>query len=155
MNTKKIIYVDMDGVLCDIYSHAKKKFSEFPQIKYPQSQYGFFLELPVIYNSVETVKSLQNDYDGNFDIWFLTAPSTHNPMSYAEKNYWIRINFGQAWCDKLIICPDKSLLRGDYLIDDNISGRGQDKFIGTFIHYGSDIYKDWKAVKNHLVGTLL
>ena len=150
---KILIFCDLDGVLCDIYTHARKKLQEFPQIKYPQSQYGFFMELPEIDKGVQTVKELQNDYDEHFDIWFLTAPSTHNPMSYAEKNYWIRMHFGQKWCDKLIICPDKSLLRGHILIDDNVSGRGQDKFIGELIHFTKD--NNWKVIKNYLIGKLL
>lgn len=153
MKPKILIYVDLDGVCCDIYTHAKKKLQEFPQIKYPQSQYGFFMELQPIIDSVETIKYLQEEYGDYFDFWFLTAPSTHNPMSYAEKNYWIRMHFGQKWCDKLIICPDKSLLRGDYLIDDNVSGRGQDKFIGDFIHFNKE--NTWKVIKNTLIGKLL
>mgnify|MGYP003460767576 FL=1 len=143
----KRIFVDLDGVCCDIRKLARQKFSESPEVKYPQSQYGFFIELEEIENSVSSIKELSK----NYDVWFLSAPSTKNPMSYAEKNYWIRIHFGQEWCDKLILCPDKSLLIGDYLIDDNLSGRGQDRFIGEFIHFGSDKYKNWSEVLKYFI----
>lgn len=147
MENKPIVYVDMDGVLCNIVPYARKKFMETPEQKYPQSQYGFFIELPEIEGGVSTVIKLSEF----FDVWFLTAPSTHNPMSYAEKNYWIRTHFSQSWCDKLIISPNKGLLRGDYLIDDNLSGRGQDTFQGTLIHYGSEQFKDWDKVNRYLM----
>jgi len=144
---KPIVFCDLDGVLCDIKSVARQKFKETPEQKYPQSQYGFFMELPEIRDSVSTFMLLSEI----FDMWFLTAPSTRNPMSYAEKNYWIRTHLGQEWCDKLIISPNKGLLRGDYLIDDNASGRGQDTFVGELIHFGSDNFKDWRAVKEYLL----
>jgi len=143
---KPICYVDMDGVVANIAKHARKHFKENPEIKYPQSQYGFFLELEEIEHSVGSVKMLSK----HFDIWFLTAPSTRNPMSYAEKNYWIRQHFGQVWCDKLILCPNKSLLKGNYLIDDNTSGRGQDKFDGELIHFGSTQFPNWFEVCKYL-----
>lgn len=147
---KPIVYCDMDGVLCDIKSIARQKFKETPEQKYPQSQYGFFIELPEMPNSVSTFLSL-SEY---FDMWFLTAPSTRNPSSYAEKNYWIRTHFGQEWCDKLIISPNKGLLKGDYLIDDNASGRGQDTFDGDFMHFGSEKCKDWRAAKEYLMSKI-
>ena len=59
-------------------------------------------------------------YSDKFDMWFLTAPSIKNPMSYAEKRVWIETNSFPP--ERLIICPDKSLLKGDYLIDDNKEG---------------------------------
>lgn len=144
---KQIVFCDLDGVLCNIYKRAKEFMTIYPEVKYPQSQYGFFMELEEITGGVKYVKMLQEHYD----MWFLTAPSTRNPMSYAEKNYWIRTHFGQKWCDKLIICPDKSLLRGSYLIDDNLSGRGQDKFIGELIHFGSAKFPNWHQVSKYLV----
>lgn len=143
---KPIVYCDLDGVIANIAKHVKHHAVVNPDVKYPQSQYGFFLELEEIEYSVGSVKMLSK----HFDMWFLTAPSTKNPMSYAEKNYWIRTHFGQEWCDKLILCPNKGLLKGDYLIDDNISGRGQDTFEGKLIHFGSDQFPDWFEVQKFL-----
>jgi len=150
MINKPIVYCDLDGVLCAIVPIARQKFKETSEQKYPQSQYGFFLELPEIEGGVSTVIKLSEYYN----VWFLTAPSAHNPMSYAEKNYWIRTHFSQEWCDKLIISPNKGLLTGDYLIDDNISGRGQDTFKGELIHYGSEKFSNWDKVNNYLMQQL-
>lgn len=141
---KKIIYVDMDGVLANIAKIHEEKVKENPFMRYPQSQYGFFMEMEQIPDGVAAVKALAD----HFDIWFLSAPSWKNPLSLAEKNYWIRKNFGLKWCENLILCSDKSLLRGHYLIDDNKEGRGQDKFEGEFIHF---INKTWVEVFDYII----
>ena len=49
--------------------------------------------------------------------------------------------------ERLVISPDKSLLKGDYLIDDILHGKGQDSFEGKLIHFGSNEYPDWSAVQ--------
>jgi len=49
------------------------------------------------------------------------------------------------------ISPDKSLLKGDYLIDDYDYGKGQDNFDGTLIHFGSSEFKSWREVLAYLV----
>ena len=50
----------------------------------------------------------------------------------------------------LIICSHKGLLKGDILIDDHASGRGQELFEGKLIHFGQDDYPDWETVLNTL-----
>jgi len=144
---KKRIYVDMDGVLADISKNIKKYKILFPTQPYPQSQYGFFMDMDPIKDSIETVKLLMTKYD----VWILTAPSWKNPMCLAEKNFWIRKYFGINFCEKIIISSDKSLCIGDYLIDDNKSGRGQDRFTGELILFGSTLFPNWKIIKEYLL----
>ena len=48
--------------------------------------------------------------------------------------------------ERLIISPNKALLKGDYLIDDNVEGKGQEGFEGCLVQYGSRSYPDWSAV---------
>ena len=55
---KKILYIDIDGVLANItksYNTYKEKYPEQP---YPQSQYGFFMEMDPIEYAIESVKYL-------------------------------------------------------------------------------------------------
>lgn len=129
----KRIYIDLDGVCADLQKQADKKYKENPLMKYPQAEYGFFMEMEPIEDAVIAVKTLAEHYD----VWFLSAPSWRNPLCLAEKNYWVRQHFGLEWAERLILCSDKSLLKGDYLIDDHQSGRGQDKFEGELIHFGA------------------
>jgi 5'-nucleotidase len=132
----KVVYVDMDGVICDYKKTYLRYKSKNPEIIYPQSQYGFFLELEPIPGSIEACLKLATIHD----LWILTAPSTLNPMSYSEKNYWIRKYLGEEFVDKLIMCPNKSLLKGDYLIDDNEWTNWQGDFEGELILIGGEEY---------------
>ena len=51
----------------------------------------------------------------------------------------------------LIITPNKGLNKGDYLIDDNDSGKGQEHFEGELIKFGSERYSDWESVLTYLM----
>lgn len=143
---KKILYIDLDGVLANYDKAFLEYKKKTPQQPYPQSQYGFYMELEPIVDGIETVNFLSD----KFDIWFLTAPSFKNPMCYTEKAYWINKYFGVEWLEKLIICSNKSLLMGDYLIDDHIYGRGQENFKSELIQFGSDKFKNWTIVSDYL-----
>lgn len=139
------IYVDMDGVLCDYMSqHAQDAMDNIHQ-PFPQSRWGFFLELKPIKNALESIKKLQ----GLYDVWILTKPSGKNLNSYAEKAYWIKKHLGEDWLEKLILIPDKSLVKGDFLIDDRTTD-GQDKFEGFHIHFGTSEFPDWDSVIDYL-----
>lgn len=142
----KRLYIDMDGVLCDFKSEYDLQLKLNPQQPYPQSQYGFFLNLKPIENAIESVKYLENYYD----TWILTRPSVHNIMCYSEKAQWIKTHLGFDMQVKTIICTDKSLLRGDYLVDDQLE-HGQKLFCGKLIHFGSEEFKDWNVIKEFLL----
>jgi 5'-nucleotidase len=77
---KKILYVDMDGVLCDYKSAFIEARQRTPEIIYPQSQLGFFMNLkplPMAYD--------MDMYFKIFDTYILTRPSVKNPLCYTEK----------------------------------------------------------------------
>ena len=140
----KIIYVDMDDVLCDFMGAYTKFVAINPSIKFPQCQYGFFRDLKPIEGGVEGVKYL--DAQSCFDVYILTAPSVLNPLCYTEKRLWIEDHLGMRMVEKLIISPHKHLNKGDYLIDDKKTGKGQDKFEGKLIHFGSNSFQNWTTV---------
>lgn len=141
---RKILYVDLDGVCANYKKNFLKKKELDPEMPYPQATYGFFIELEQIPDAISAVKVLAEHYD----VWFLSAPSSKNPLCLAEKNYWIRINFGPEWVDRLILADDKSKCVGDYLIDDHNEGRGQDKFEGELILFGKD--NTWQSILEYL-----
>jgi 5'(3')-deoxyribonucleotidase len=142
----KRIYVDLDGVICDFYGAAKKAVNENPGQKYPQSKWGFFLKLEEIPGSVDAFKKLQEKYD----VWILTRPSFMNVNCYTEKAQWVWDHLGYDVLKKTIFCGDKSLLRGDYLIDDQINA-GQENFEGEFIRFGSQKFNNWEKVLEYLI----
>jgi 5'(3')-deoxyribonucleotidase len=132
----KTVYIDMDGVICDYKKTYLRYKAKHPEIVYPQSQYGFFLELEPLPGAIEAFLKLSALHD----VWILTAPSIQNPMSYSEKNYWVRKYLGEECVKKLIMCPNKSLLKGDYLIDDNEWTNWQGDFEGNLVLIGSEEY---------------
>jgi 5'-nucleotidase len=79
------------------------------------------------------------------DVHILTAPSIYNPLCYTEKRLWVEDHLGFDAVNRLIIAPDKSLLRGDVLIDDQAEGRGQDCFKGSLMLFGSKQCPDWET----------
>lgn len=73
-----------------------------------------------------------------------------NPHSYMEKRIWVEKHFDYELAQRLILCGNKGLLRGDYLIDDHVKGKGQDSFEGEVIHFGTQKFPDWYSVREYL-----
>ena len=144
---RKIIYVDLDGVCADSKKLAAEKLKKNPSMLYPQAEYGFFMEMEEIKDAVSAVKTLAEHYE----VYFLSAPSYKNPLCLAEKNYWVRNHFGPEWPERLIMSSYKNLSIGDYLIDDNLTGRHQEKFEGEFIHFGGPKYRTWIEVMEYFM----
>ncbi len=141
------VYVDMDGVLCDFEGAVAEGRKAEPEREYPQSRPGFYRGLAPIPGALEAMIQLSND--PQIDLWILTAPSVFNPLSYTEKRLWVEDHLGFEMCHRLIIAPDKSLLRGDVLIDDHDRGRGQERFEGKLVYFGSPAVPDWSAALAH------
>lgn len=135
------ILIDMDETICDYSSkHAEGAAAG---LKFPQSVPGFFLSLEPLEDAVDTVKWLAE----HFDVWIATAPSVRNSHCYSEKRDWIDKYFGLDMVRKTIICPNKGLLLGDYLIDDKAEGFGQENFTGELLQFGSSAFPEWSAIR--------
>lgn len=141
---RKIVYVDMDDTICDFITPFKT--GEF-KLKYPQSKVGFFLDLEPIEGAIEGVKTLQTKYD----VWILTRPSIKNTHCYTEKAEWIKKYLGEDMLNKMILCPDKSLVKGEFLIDDDYR-HGQPEFEGEHIHFMTDErFLNWTSIVEYLM----
>ncbi len=145
-----IVFVDMDGVLADFYTLYLKMLEQEPEIKYPQSQWGFFRNLEPIKDAIDTYKWLNSVCRTHI----LTAPSYMNPLCYTEKRDWVGTYLGMDAANKMIICGYKNLCKGDYLVDDNYTGKGQDLFEGVLLHFHQET-NNWKHIKDKLVNTHL
>ena len=140
----KRIFCDMDDTLCDFIGPFKS--GEY-KLKYPQSKVGFFLDLQPLEGAIEGMKTLQTKYS----VYILTRPSIKNTNCYTEKAEWVKKYLGEEMLEKMIICPDKSLVKGDYLIDDD-NRHGQIEFEGEHIHFGKDErFKNWAQVVDYLM----
>lgn len=145
----KRIYVDMDDTLCEFKKAYLQHKQEYPDVAYPQSQVDFFRNLEPVLGAIAAMRTL--DSQPNYELYILTAPSLRNPLCYMEKRIWVENHLGFDFVRKLIISPDKSLLKGDYLIDDYDHGKGQDSFEGKLIHFGSPQFKSWQEVLAYFI----
>jgi hypothetical protein len=142
----KIIYIDMDDTICDysgLWSIYKEKF---PGVQYPQSKFGFFSRLKPVEGALESISLLEKYYD----VFILTRPSIKNLHSYSEKAEWVEKYLGEEYLEKLILCPDKSLVKGNFLIDD-YDKNGQTEFEGEFIKFKTEMFPNWESVVKYLI----
>ena len=134
----------MDDVLCDFMGSYKECIEANPEMKYPQSQIDFFRNLEPLNGAINAFKKLSDL--ANTEVYILSAPSEYNPLSYTEKRIWVETHLGFDTVSRLILSSDKSLLKGDYLIDDYTEGKGQDNFEGKLINFGSEEFPNWDSV---------
>jgi len=153
-----IILVDMDGVLCDFEqafldcwrtSFPEKPFIQIPDRRtpylsdqYPPEEYDniykmwqrprFFADLPEIPHGVAALKEM--DAMG-WDVRICTSPMRRYEHCAPEKFEWIEARFGHAWVDKIILTRDKTMVRGDILIDDMPNIKGSYPTLYTHIIY--------------------
>lgn len=138
----RIVFVDLDDTLCDFRRAARARRGD------RGSKAGFWLALEPLPGAVEAFAALQTAV--GIEPYVASAPSVANPSSYAEKRLWVERHLGREAAARLILCGDKSLLRGDVLIDDRRQGQGQERFAGELITFGSEAFPDWATVLGYL-----
>jgi 5'-nucleotidase len=155
---KKILFIDMDGVLVNFEGHVEivlksDKFIRDMYGKSPDRIPGIFRNPPPIEGAVEAVHKLYES--DKYDMFIATAAPWGNPEAATDKRYWIEQYFGRMFRKKMVISHLKHLLIGDYLIDDRtangagdfgkITGRGE------HVHFGYGNFKDWNNVLEYLL----
>jgi len=126
-----------------LLAHITKRYWIILTCNSPQAEFGFFTNLKAIEGAIVSVNFLINS--DVYDPYILTAPSIKKPLCYTEKRIWVENYFGLEFVNKLIISPNKSLLKGDFLIDDNIEGKGQEDFEGEVLQFGRELYPTWES----------
>jgi 5'(3')-deoxyribonucleotidase len=135
MQTGKIIYVDMDGVISDFDKAAKEQGN------------GKRPDLYVDYRNLELIPGARDALirlNQDFDIFIATTPPWSRPKVWGEKRDWIVEHF--PWlAKKMILTHRKDLLIGDILIDDS-RWRGQPDFKGDWFWFNQKWdNKNWEA----------
>lgn len=153
-----IILVDMDGVLSDFEQGFvnvwKEKHPDLPYVPveerssfYTYEQYpkelrpltqkivlspGFFASLPVIPGALQGFKELS---ETDHEISICSSPLIGNPNGASEKYDWVEEKLGGDWVGKLILAPDKTMVRGDILIDDRPEIKGAQQPLWEHVLY--------------------
>jgi len=145
---KKILYIDLDGVMVDLESHAIKRHGPKAVEKLgmlTSVDKELFEEPEPMPGAIEAVKRLWD----KFDIYFLTTAPWSNPTSFSSKRRWVQKNLGKYAHKRLIISHRKDLCIGDFLIDDR-PNNGAAEFRGEWIQFGQPGFEDWTKVINYL-----
>ncbi|QES89641.1 5' nucleotidase, NT5C type [Rhizosphaericola mali] len=156
MSSKKILYLDMDGVLADYSAHALEELNEIEHLDNVENNElvkewirdknrHFYAQLPLVKDALKSVEILSEHYE----LYVLSTPMWTLPESYSDKRIWIEEKFGNLLKKKLILTHNKGLLKGDYLIDDR-KVHGVSKFEGEHIWFGQAPFENWNAILQYL-----
>ncbi len=76
---------------------------------------GFFINLPVMADSREVVKWLDERYEV-----FIVSAATEFRNSLEDKYDWLQKHFPFIHWKKIVLCGDKRIIQADYMIDDHV-----------------------------------
>jgi 5'(3')-deoxyribonucleotidase len=161
MIKKKIVYIDMDGVIVDFGKAIKDWFEKHPHLEeryktHPDHIQGLFRIAPPIKGAIEAIKKLHNS--GKYELFIATSAPWGNPQSLTDKRFWLEDYFDNIFHKRLFTTHRKDLLMGDYLIDDRLKN-GAGDFKGKLLRFGYDWennnspneYPDWDSILDYLL----
>ncbi len=145
MNMKKRIALDMDGVLADVVHQflsfheqdfgtrkSQEEIKGIPEfLAFPNGHRhvrtpGFFRLAPVMPQSQQVVKQLNEKYD-----LFIVSAATEFPQSLSEKQDWLNEFFPFITWKQMVFCGSKTIVQADIMIDDHF--KNLDHFPGRTI----------------------
>jgi len=145
---KKILYIDMDGVLVDFDSGIAQL-----DAKTEKEYVGRFDEVPGIFGTMKPVEGAIeafNQLADKFDCYILSTSPWDNSTALQDKQNWVKKYLKEKAYKRLIFSHHKNLNKGDYLIDDR-DKRGVKDFEGEHIWFGKGKYPNWNSVLKYLL----
>lgn len=141
------ILIDQDGVLADFEActlaswqelHPGEYFRPYeerehfymsqdwpeelrPKLACIYEEAGFYRRLPLVSGSVEAIREMLSL---GHTISICTAPLEANPTCMNDKFAWLIEHFGADIARLMVVATDKTLVRGDLLIDDRPELKG-------------------------------
>lgn len=145
---KKIVYIDMDGVIVDFKDAIEVAYNKNPEFKEkykknPDEIPGIFKNPKPIEGAIKAVNKMAES--GKYNLFIATSATWNNPESALHKRLWIEKYFKDLFKKRLITTHRKDLLIGDYLIDDRLKNGASD-FKGELLSFG------WAYEKNNYKG---
>ena len=146
---KKIVYIDMDGVLVDFESGIDK-LSETQKNEFV----GRLDEVPKIFSLMEPMEGAIEAFNllsEKFDCYILSTSPWDNSTALQNKHNWVKKYLEGKAHKRLIFSHHKNLNRGDYLIDDRPNNGAKD-FQGEWLHFGKNgKYPNWASILDYLL----
>ena len=131
------IIIDMDEVMADTYEKFHAAYEERTGRRLPPERLrghkvyeadpghadlrrmmfeeGFFRDVPVMADAPEVVREL---YD-NYEVYVVTT-ATEFKNSLRDKWEWLEEHFPFIHHRRIVLCGNKSVVHGDYMIDDKV-----------------------------------
>jgi 5'-nucleotidase len=148
-----LILVDMDGVIANFeleflnrwqvrfptenfialedrqgfYIHEQYGPSLHDKVREITSAPGFFRNLPPIEGAIQGIQDLVTY---GHEVLICTAPLSGTPTCLQEKYDWVRQYLGRGFASNMVITKDKTMVHGDFLIDDRPELHG--RFVPTW-----------------------
>ncbi len=136
-----VVLIDQDGPLADFergflicwrkrfpkenYVPLARRKSFYVRSDYPkalrrkvESVYlakGFYRSLPAVEGSVRAIRHL---IKSGYDVRICSSPLSQYKNCVLEKYQWVEDHLGRDFVKRIILAKDKTLIRGNYLIDD-------------------------------------
>ena len=161
LNTRKIVYVDMDNILVDFQS-GLDRVSEALKAEYADDGTGkpHYDDIPGIFSLMDpmsgAIEAMQ-ELNKSFDLYILSTAPWLNPSAWRDKLEWVQRYFGKGkdsiFYKRIIISHHKDLNRGDFLIDDREKNGAKD-FKGELIQFGTPKFPDWPSVIEYLLNKI-
>jgi 5'(3')-deoxyribonucleotidase len=114
-------YQSWSGVAVDIARTEGKRLRECVPVEHqefvsslPRTP-GFFANLKTIEGSRRAIELL-----AQYCRIYIVSAATEYPNSLCEKFDWLAANFPFIHWRQIVLCGDKSIIRAEYMIDDNI-----------------------------------
>ena len=173
---KKRIAIDMDEVMADfIPKHLSLYNQEYKdtitiqdlngctleslrpeledRIKAYIKEPTFFRDLEVMKDSQQVIEELTHSYEV-----FITTAAMEYPTSFTAKYDWLKQHFPFLSDMNIVFCGNKSIIKADYLIDDNarhfktFSGQGILYSAPHNIHETGHVrVNDWQEVHSYFL----
>ena len=146
---KKILYVDMDGVLVDFQSGldlcSKQELAEYKDRED---------EIPGIFGKMKPMEGAIKSYielSKLFDTYILSTSPWENETAPADKLKWVKKHLGEVAYKRVIFSHHKNLNHGDFLIDDKDDKNGVENFNGEHLYFGKGKrFPNWNSVVEYL-----
>ena len=148
-NRKIRLLIDMDGVLVDfettLFQAYRRENPHLPYIEpenrqgmYMDQQYKkefgqkeyqvlrdlldrdhFYRDMLPINSAVDKINELMNYHSDKFEIFVCTSPHWTNRTCAFDKTNWLRRYIPKLDVNHIIMTSDKTVVEGDFLVDDN------------------------------------
>lgn len=102
--------------------HEGRTEAEIDIIKAVMVEDGFYSRLRPIAGAKDALKALLKM---GHDVRLVTSPWVSNPTCASDKLNWVVKHYGSHWGARVVITSDKTLVRGDVLLDDKPEVTGE------------------------------